>query len=785
MPPSSIPSKVKSLRVALLPGLLAAICGTAGAQQEAPPSINIPYEFDSGWFENTSSTPEVVLSFPVVMDGAEWIRLYFEDLTLSGNLADDTGSILRLTALKDGSIQELNARHVTQWQNSSAYFNGDTVLVEVLAQPGSGWNRVAMRSIDMGLIYTPEESICGSTDDRVLSTDPRVARILPVGCTGWLIDDCGQCFLTAGHCSGGVSVLQFNVPLSNNSGSLNHPPASEQYSADSSSMQTNGGQGVGNDWAYFGAFANSNTGLTPGQASGSVFALVNPPSASGTTIRVTGHGVDGGNRNQVQQTHAGPAVSLSSSSLSYVTDTQGGNSGSPVIWDQIDQAVGIHTHGGCGSTGGSNNGTASTNSGLQAALADPQGICAGGSFFPQPYPELTPAGNPVAVQVELLSAGSGVTLHYRLSPGSFQTQAMVAQGGGFYEGTIPAPACGDDPDFYFSYVDDTCGLIFEPSEAPTTFFSMNVGTNQAVFADNFEANNGWTTTVNGATSGAWERGVPVNDPNYAFDPMSDSDGSGSCYLTENGLGDTDVDGGSVSLISPVLDLTQVDSFVSYDYFLRKSNGGIGNDKMQVHARNGSGAWLVVANHSSNGGLTWRPHTITAATFASSGITNTNDVQLRFTVDDVGTASVNEGGLDNFFLGRVSCGDGPGSNYCSPSPSGAAIEASGSASVSANDLTLTASAVPQNVFGIFFYGDLQNSVPLGNGLLCISGTNGIFRLGPPQNTGALGHVSRLIDLTNPPLPAGQVTAGSTWNYQFWFRDGATSDLTDAVEVLFLP
>ena len=91
--------------------------------------------------------------------------------------------------------------------------NGDAVLVEVLAQPGTGMNRVVVDSVTAGEIPS-EDSQCGPTDDRVLSSDPRAARLLPIGCTGWIIDDCQSCFLTAGHCSGGSQIVEFNVPLS-------------------------------------------------------------------------------------------------------------------------------------------------------------------------------------------------------------------------------------------------------------------------------------------------------------------------------------------------------------------------------------------------------------------------------------------------------------------------------------------------------------------------------------------------------------------------------------------
>ena len=147
-------------------------------------------------------------------------------------------------------------------------------------------------------------------DDRLPSTDPRSGRLLPVGCTGWLIQDCAGCALTAGHCSGALSVLQFNVPPSLANGSIQNPPPSDQYPVDPASLQSNGGQGVGNDYAYFGTFANGTTGLTATAAQGPGFQLMDPPAPGTATIRITGFGTDNtpSTRNQVQQTHTGALV---------------------------------------------------------------------------------------------------------------------------------------------------------------------------------------------------------------------------------------------------------------------------------------------------------------------------------------------------------------------------------------------------------------------------------------------------------------------------------------------
>ena len=49
--------------------------------------------------------------------------------------------------------------------------------------------------------------------------------------------------------------------------------------------------------------------------------------------------------------------------------------------------------------------------------------------------------------------------------------------------------------------------------------------------------------------------VPIDDPNWPYDPLSDSDGSGQAWLTQNEPGDTDVDHGAVRLTSDIFDLS--------------------------------------------------------------------------------------------------------------------------------------------------------------------------------------------------------------------------------------
>jgi hypothetical protein len=428
-------------RIALSSALAAALLAPPGtAQQAPPPSIDLPYVYDSGEVSSPARSTAVVISTPVRVEGAQWLRLQFQLVQLAGEAEDGSGSILRISSYRDGAIQEMNAIHVGQWGLTSAYFNGDTVQVEVEAQPGRGVNRLILRAVTAGLPFGPPETQCGPTDDRVLSFEGASARAMPVGCSAWIFDDCNRCMGTAGHCSGSsLQVMQFNVPLSTAGGGLVNPPPQHQYSVDVSSKQSTSG-GVGNDWGYFGCFPNSNTGLTPFQAQGAAYTLAAspPPFNPSHVIRVTGYGTDSSpaQNNQVQQTSTGPYFSFSGSTVRHQVDTQGGNSGSPVIWQNGGGVViGVHTHGGCNfALTNANAGTGTNHGGWTTARANPKGVCStNGTASTYCTAKLNSAGCMPAVGTSGLPKVSG-------GPGSFTisaSQLLNQKSGLLYYGFLP------------------------------------------------------------------------------------------------------------------------------------------------------------------------------------------------------------------------------------------------------------------------------------------------------------------------------------------------------------
>ena len=109
---------------------------------------------------------------------------------------------------------------------------------------------------------------------------------------------------------------------------------------------------------------------------------------------------------------------------------------------------------------------------------------------------------------------------------------------------------------------------------------------------------------------------------------------------------------------------------------------------------------------------------------------------------------------------------------------------GTVSVSSDDFRFFVGGVPADEFGLWFYGDAPSNQPVGNGTLCVGGT--LYRYAPVQSD-FLGTLSFSLDLSTPPDPMGQVLPGSTWYFQYWYRDpaagGANFNFSDAVAITF--
>lgn len=819
-------------RLVLVLSPAALFTNPAVALQGDAPSTEIGWSFDSGPLPSRGVGATVIASELIQLPGAEWMRVHFGDVELAGRVGIGGNSILRLTSLEDGYYQELDEVSLAQWRGTSAHFNGDAVLVELISGTAAGSNRLELTHVDIG-VPSPGgsfSSICGGVDERVFSTDPRVGRTSGTGCTVFLIDDCNECILTAGHC-GSIGAVHFNVPQSDPNGSPNFPPPGDQYAVDSSSRQRTF-VGGGRDWQYFGVFPNSNTGLTPGEAQGQTFEFVAPPSFNtNQEIRITGHGVDteppGANRSQ--QTSTGSWSWSNSLSLGYFTDTEGANSGSPIIHEASGTCIGIHTSGGCGATGGNNSGTSFLNDDLQYAIANARGVCAFGiqvlGELPRSIP--TSVGAPVSIRVASDTVPGSVLLNVRTSQGPFTSVPMQSLGNEQWEALLQTGDCFEVAEYYFTAIGVEAGPISLPTDAPQRFFTAPAGTLVApIFTDDFQTDQGWTTGGN-ASTGLWVRADPVNS--ITGDPAADADGSGLCFVTGNAGGE-DVDGGEVVLTSPSFDTTG-GAVVSWAYWISELGTDTlsAQDYLRVDYSLDGSSWNQVRDYSTSR-LEWRRDFLRFGLDLPAGETT----RLRFRAADNGGGDRIEAALDDFRVEAVDCsalasfcnGDGGDQQGCTDCPCtvqnapegtiGGCLNSAGTAarligtgvgSLAADTLRFELTGGTLSTFGVLVSGSVQlpqnptAPCPTGagivaaqlDGLRCVGGS--LVRHGS-RSIDANGEIGATGPAWGPPngppggLSAG-FAAGETRYFQIFYREdfvlGCNSgqNTTQAVGVTFEP
>jgi hypothetical protein len=114
--------------------------------------------------------------------------------------------------------------------------------------------------------------------------------------------------------------------------------------------------------------------------------------------------------------------------------------------------------------------------------------------------------------------------------------------------------------------------------------------------------------------------------------------------------------------------------------------------------------------------------------------------------------------------------------------GAVLTAGGFATIAAGRFELQASFCPPGQLGVFIYGDSIAATVLKDGMRCVG--NPLLRL-QAVATDAAGSARTQFDPGSGQLPQ-LITPGSTWNFQFWYRDpsvGQGANLTDSLSVTF--
>jgi hypothetical protein len=222
-----------------------------------------------------------------------------------------------------------------------------------------------------------------------------------------------------------------------------------------------------------------------------------------------------------------------------------------------------------------------------------------------------------------------------------------------YSAVIPPAGCSSTVNFYFSARQSSGERVYYPDT--THPFSPEVASEVfASFEDDFETDLAWTV-YGDAADGHWIRGVPAGS-GVRGDPQHDFDGSGSCYLTGNADGDSDVDAGTTNLVSPLIDLGEGDAKISYARWFSNSAGENPNsDVMNVWISSDSGdSWVQVEQvgpiEQADGNWYLRSF------WVSDFVAPTSRMLLRFEVSDLGDESVVEAAVDAISINRFDCAD---------------------------------------------------------------------------------------------------------------------------------
>jgi len=248
------------------------------------------------------------------------------------------------------------------------------------------------------------------------------------------------------------------------------------------------------------------------------------------------------------------------------------------------------------------------------------------------------------------SAGTvtSVTLNYSLNGGGNLTLPMSASGNpNEWRAGLPAQPAGTAVSYNFRGIDSAMNNELSVS------FAFRVSRPGVSINETFETGAaGWVASGT-PTLGPWELGDPEGTLNGATPFQLEDDHTPppgvNCFTTGRLRGTSysanDLDGGPVTLTSPVYDLSSASSATFSFWYVFNLATAI-NDQLRAEvSNNAGGAWTpaVVVTTAAN---TWRQASVAVP------IPLTNQMQVRFIDSDNPNDSVNEGMIDDVSLSSI-------------------------------------------------------------------------------------------------------------------------------------
>lgn len=235
---------------------------------------------------------------------------------------------------------------------------------------------------------------------------------------------------------------------------------------------------------------------------------------------------------------------------------------------------------------------------------------------------------------------------------------MVPLGDNRYRADLPPAGCGSVIRYSFSVGTGDAQPVAFPAgtefEALAQQFTLS-------FDDTMETDTGWSVgqPSDTATSGIWNRMDPQGT---GAQPEDDHTPTGTdCWVTDgragSGLGANDIDGGSTTLTSPILDaiaLGDEAELVYWRWYSNDQGASPNSDSMLVQISNDLGnSWTTLETVSENANA-WVEQRFRIADFVEP----TDMIRVRFIASDLGDGSIVEAGVDDLRILSVGCDTNP-------------------------------------------------------------------------------------------------------------------------------
>lgn len=280
----------------------------------------------------------------------------------------------------------------------------------------------------------------------------------------------------------------------------------------------------------------------------------------------------------------------------------------------------------------------------------------------EPFPAALPPemessfGIKIADAAERLLPGSA-SLFYRNGDGGYMSVPLTLLTDDLFAAELPALACGASLEYYLEAESDVGTTIREPIEAPSVVHVASPMKQSVLFEDQFEEEHGWEVEGGNTGTGRWERVIPVaTSAQPGFDYSSDV--GQFCYVTGQyrggGDGASDVDGGPMRLVSPLVKVRGDDVEISYARWFVWRNGGTEDFLAVEFSLNDGQTWATVETVSSTNA--WVHHSFRLSEFpAVVG----DQLRVRFSVSDDPSDSLTEAAVDEFRVAALWCSARPG------------------------------------------------------------------------------------------------------------------------------